>query len=191
LRNSARSVDAVPVIQNLLRDVTPEGGDHARHFVVLSELYNNALDHGLLQLDSRLKDGPEGIGGYLAERARRLEALKDGEIVVEISAARGDGRRALRLAVRDSGAGFEHGAPDAQIRSAPAGEAEGAAPESKGASPAPGSKGASPAPESKGASPAPYGRGIALVRTLADEFHHLGAGNIAEALCAERVEERP
>jgi len=187
--DTLRSVDAVPVIQNLLRDVTPESGDHARHFVVLSELYNNALDHGLLQLDSRLKDGPEGIGGYLAERARRLEALKDGEIVVEISATRGDGRRALRLAVRDSGAGFEHGAPDAQIKSAPALESKGALPELKGA--APEAKGASMAPQAKGGAPAPYGRGIALVRTLADEFRHLGAGNIAEAVCAERVEEKP
>jgi hypothetical protein len=155
-----RLVDAVPVIQNLLRDVHA-GGDYSRQFVVLSELFNNALDHGLLQLDSSLKNGADGMAEYLAERARRLAALEQGEIVVELSSAVGEGRRALRLKVQDSGQGFAHAAA---LAPSPEGAAAGADSVS-----APG--------------PAPYGRGIALVRMLADEFRYLGSGNIAEALC--------
>ena len=103
-----RRIDAVPVIQNFLRDINPAARDYSRQFVVLSELFNNALDHGLLKLDSSLKNGPEGMGPYMTERALRLSALREGEIVIEAAGAHHGGRRAICIKVRDSGGGFPH-----------------------------------------------------------------------------------
>jgi len=40
--------------------------------MILSELFNNALDHGILKLDSSLKQHEEGMEKYFDERAKTL-----------------------------------------------------------------------------------------------------------------------
>jgi len=72
---------------------------------VLSELFGNALDHGLLALNSSLKDGPSGFERYHAARKRALEGLEHGRIAVAIEVSPG-GRPELTLRVQDSGPGF-------------------------------------------------------------------------------------
>lgn len=84
----------------------------ARHvegelFVVLSELFNNALDHGLLRLDSRIKQSAEGMETWLLLREERLSGLKDGEIRVWIEQLVENGRSLLRIRCQDSGPGFD------------------------------------------------------------------------------------
>jgi anti-sigma regulatory factor (Ser/Thr protein kinase) len=81
--------------------------DHRQQlYVVISELFNNALDHGLLRLDSALKASPEGFGEYYAQRERALAALTTGRIRIEFEhrpQARGG---CLRVCVEDSGPGY-------------------------------------------------------------------------------------
>jgi len=80
----------------------------ALHFV-LSELYNNALEHGILGLDSAMKDSADGFSAYYDEREARLAELADGWIWIEIEHAplpAGGGRITLR--VHDSGPGFDY-----------------------------------------------------------------------------------
>ena len=71
--------------------------------LVVSELFNNALDHGLLALESADKDSSNGFSHYLAQRQQRLATLQQGSIQV---AMRRDGTL-LRLSVKDSGRGFD------------------------------------------------------------------------------------
>jgi len=80
----------------------------SRLFVVLTELINNALDHGLLKLESILKDSREGIEQYYEERAARLERLEHGEIRLRLCKMSGHDRQCLKIDVHDSGTGFDH-----------------------------------------------------------------------------------
>ena len=74
---------------------------------VLSELYSNALEHGVLGLDSSLKRDPQGFTKYYELRKERLAVLQDGYVRVKLHVIPlREGGRAV-LCVEDSGAGFD------------------------------------------------------------------------------------
>ena len=74
---------------------------------VLSELYSNALEHGVLGLDSRLKRDTEGFAHYYQQRRERLATLKSGFVRVSLQVEPiGESGRVL-IQVEDSGAGFD------------------------------------------------------------------------------------
>jgi anti-sigma regulatory factor (Ser/Thr protein kinase) len=75
--------------------------------LLLVELFNNALDHGLLELQSSLKDEPEGYIGYYAEREKRLKSYTDGQISIQITHQLKSCGGQLLFHVQDSGAGFD------------------------------------------------------------------------------------
>ncbi len=76
--------------------------------VVISELYNNALEHGLLGLDSHIKLQPGGFDEYLSQREERLAFLDHGYINIEIEQVEINGNKMLRIHVKDSGDGFNY-----------------------------------------------------------------------------------
>ena len=79
-------------------------------FVILNELFSNALEHGLLGLDSGIKAGEHGFAAYYELRAARLEKLEEASIDIDCRhEADGNGGR-LHIRVRQSGAGFDPGA---------------------------------------------------------------------------------
>lgn len=78
-------------------------------YTILTELVNNSLDHGLLKLDSKLKEDAKGFDGYLRVReARLVDLTEDDFISVELKLS----QDFLTILVKDSGAGytFEEGA---------------------------------------------------------------------------------
>ncbi|MBF0510382.1 MAG: ATP-binding protein, partial [Deltaproteobacteria bacterium] len=76
--------------------------------LILSELYNNALEHGLLGLDSRLKATSEGFDTYYEALRSRLATLDHGWIKIDILCY-GKGKHGkLDIRVEDSGPGFDH-----------------------------------------------------------------------------------
>ncbi|WP_165873456.1 ATP-binding protein [Parasulfuritortus cantonensis] len=77
-------------------------------FLIVSELFNNALDHGVLGLDSRTKSLEGGFERYLEERERRLAELNDGVIDIGFHLHMADQRPFLDIQVRDSGRGFDY-----------------------------------------------------------------------------------
>ena len=77
--------------------------------VVLTELFQNALDHGLLGLGMAADDWPGGYEVYVRERARRLSGLRSGTIRVRLSSRkRIDGIERV-MEVEDTGPGFDLG----------------------------------------------------------------------------------
>jgi anti-sigma regulatory factor (Ser/Thr protein kinase) len=74
---------------------------------ITTELLTNAVDHGLLGLDSCLKAGPGGFGAYYEERERRLQALTRGVVRVELGVECVGSNYRLNLMVEDSGRGFD------------------------------------------------------------------------------------
>lgn len=105
-----RKVDVVPLLLGLINQFEGTEEQAGQLFVVLSELFNNALDHGLLRLDSRLKLDPSGMERYLQDRQKRLDELVAGEIELEVEQFILSERTWLRIACRDSGPGFDHAA---------------------------------------------------------------------------------
>ena len=73
-------------------------------YLLLAEAYNNALEHGLLALDSSLKDSSDGFAEYYQQRSLRLRELSKGKISI---AVRFDATsRQLEFTVTDSGKGW-------------------------------------------------------------------------------------
>lgn len=102
-----REVDVVPAVLGLTNQVGALKGQQGILFLVLSELFNNALDHGLLGLDSSKKDIEGGFEAYLAQRARRLADLKSGHIDIALHLHMDEEHAVLDITLADTGPGFD------------------------------------------------------------------------------------
>ena len=74
---------------------------------ILAELFTNALEHGVLELDSRIKESPNGFDAYYRERAQRLAAGWGGRVGVALSYEPDGEGGCLRMLVTDTGQGFD------------------------------------------------------------------------------------
>lgn len=101
-------LDAAPFLFDLVRQFRGVEAHSAQIFLILSELFNNALDHGLLGLDSGIKQAPGGVAGFLAIRRRRLDGLRVGSVDIELEMIAEGGRPMLAIRIRDSGQGFNY-----------------------------------------------------------------------------------
>lgn len=73
-------------------------------FTVLAELVNNAVDHGILQIDSALKNDIDGFAAYLSLRDERIAGLQENDqINIHIYT---NSTTFIRVTVEDSGPGF-------------------------------------------------------------------------------------
>lgn len=111
-----RQFDLVPSLIAWLRELGLADGDVPRLSLVMGELVTNAIDHGLLGLDSGLKNGPDGWERYATLREQRLDQLANGSLTIKVCQS-GPGEP-LQLQVQDSGDGFHwqtcHGGASAQ-----------------------------------------------------------------------------
>jgi signal transduction histidine kinase len=106
--DTLRSVDPLPLVMHLLMDLQGLHEHREQLYAVLMELFTNALDHGLLRLDSALKETPEGFARYYELRKLRLAELDHGCVRIELEhSPDGDGGQ-LRFTVEDDGPGFDH-----------------------------------------------------------------------------------
>jgi len=74
-------------------------------FLLLSEIYNNALDHGILKLDSAEKDLDDGFMEYYFKRQDALAALTEGNITIETEYQPKENK--IVFTITDSGDGFD------------------------------------------------------------------------------------
>jgi CheY-like chemotaxis protein len=142
-----RYIDVVPAVLGLVTQVHALKEHQGALFLVLSELFNNALDHGLLGLDSATKSWIGGFELYMQQRAERLAKLREGRIDLSFLLHQDESRAVLDISVNDSGPGFDYG-HRLQDESA-----------------------LSEANEHV------FGRGIALVKSLCEQIVYSGAGN--------------
>lgn len=102
-----RHYDPLPMIMQSLGDMQGFSGRRQELFTVFSELFSNALEHGILQLDSSLKETADGFAKYYQQRASRLGNLSEGEIKIEINHRPLDVGGELTVRFEDSGTGFD------------------------------------------------------------------------------------
>lgn len=150
-------LDALPALEDVLGPLGLLEGlhDHIGALqTIVTELYTNALEHGVLQLDSSMKSAPDGFEHYYRERERRLAAPPQGLIHVSLSYhplsnPLGSARQGrIHIKIRDSGKGFDQRQP-------------------------------APADDSQ-----PWGRGMKLVRDLCESVHYDHQGTEVEAVYA-------
>lgn len=103
-----KHLDTLPLIMNWLDQLQINPEHRGQAFLVLGELFNNALDHGLLRLDSKLKQDPDGFEQYIEQREARLAQLTDASIDIDLERYFISGSDRLRLRIKDSGSGFDH-----------------------------------------------------------------------------------
>lgn len=106
-KDELRYLDAIPLLTQIVSKIHATAEHHASLYVILSELFNNALEHGLLKLDSSIKQGPDGFEEYLNLRESKLASLSGGSIEIEIEKAIIEGQYGVKIRVADSGEGFD------------------------------------------------------------------------------------
>ncbi|MGH8383915.1 MAG: ATP-binding SpoIIE family protein phosphatase [Pseudomonas sp.] len=99
----------LPYLLQLLLEVHGLRAQSGALYSVLAELYSNALEHGVLGLDSSLKRDVSGFTRYYQQRNERLEQLQYGYVRVHLQVTpQGEGG-CLVIRVEDSGKGFDVG----------------------------------------------------------------------------------
>ncbi len=103
-----RETNPVPIIVNQILELEELESQRQSLFTAITELYVNALDHGVLGLDSSLKADPVGFARYFEERKTRLEGLDYGQVSFDLAAEQFSDTRRIVLRIEDSGNGFNY-----------------------------------------------------------------------------------
>lgn len=97
----------LPYLLQLLLEVHGLRAQSGALYSVMAELYSNALEHGVLGLDSSIKSDARGFAHYYQQRNARLNELQEGYVRVHLQVVpRGEGG-SLVVRVEDSGEGFD------------------------------------------------------------------------------------
>ncbi len=99
-----KTLDPVAQLIDLVANLPGLNAHKSSLFILLSEAYNNALEHGILGLDSQMKLSDDGFVEYYSLREARLGELAHGEVKIEIEYK--PHNRTLVLSVCDTGDGF-------------------------------------------------------------------------------------
>ncbi|WP_406609144.1 SpoIIE family protein phosphatase [Agarivorans sp. JK6] len=103
---SLKKFTPIPLLMTTLQELSVHQTDRNILFTVVSELFNNAFEHGVLGLDSAIKTSASGFEEYYRQRKRRAKKLTEGSVSIAIEF---DGKqtRQFTIQVADSGNGFE------------------------------------------------------------------------------------
>jgi hypothetical protein len=142
-----RYIDIVPSALGLINQLSALKQHQGALFLVISELFNNALDHGLLGLDSATKSWIGGFELYLQQRMDRLANLREGRIEISFLLHQDGSRAVFDITISDTGPGFDYQARISDTEALSDGNERA------------------------------FGRGIALVRTLCEQIVYSGLGN--------------
>jgi CheY-like chemotaxis protein len=101
-------INPIPQILAHIESLEGFSFDREALFTVLTELYVNALDHGVLALDASIKQSAEGFGEYFSLREQRINDLVDGFIKLSLNIIISSNRSVnFIIQVEDSGNGFD------------------------------------------------------------------------------------
>lgn len=103
-----KTFDPLPLMRHIFLQVPFLRALAGQIYTVMSELYSNALEHGVLQLDSAMKSSPSGFSDYYRLRGERLQQLESGMIAIGLSYNGSELGGKLVIEIQDSGDGFDY-----------------------------------------------------------------------------------
>ncbi len=105
--STLKRLNPVPTLVNSLMEIQGLTPFRESIFLVVTELFVNSIDHGLLQLDSSLKSSTDGFAQYFELKQQRLEQLSSGHIKFIFSHEPYRNGGMLTIRVEDTGRGFD------------------------------------------------------------------------------------
>ncbi len=101
-------VNPVPMAMGHIHAVEGNEEQWQNLYTILTELFVNALDHGILGLQSEIKHEVDGFARYFHEREKRLAQLKSGYVDISLSYQELTTGGQVKIAIKDSGLGFSY-----------------------------------------------------------------------------------
>ncbi|MEE8057853.1 MAG: fused response regulator/phosphatase [Pseudomonadales bacterium] len=101
-----RQNDILEQLSKLISSIKGFGVHKDLLTTIIGELYNNALEYGILLLDPTTKISPDGFENYYKLREQRLSELKSGSIKFSIS-VESQYTGTLKISFSDTGPGFD------------------------------------------------------------------------------------
>lgn len=99
--------EVIPLVQHLLQHMDITQSLSQKLFIVVSEMLNNAIDHGVLGLASNLKELDNGFLEYHKERELRLaDVSPDSYVILSLECENKKGIFEVLVRVEDSGNGY-------------------------------------------------------------------------------------
>lgn len=105
--STLKKVDPIPLLNQLVVDLSCRAENKQEIFLVLSELISNAIDHGILHLDSSVKLEEDGFVKYYSERKRKFDEIKKGWVHIDMKHISMAEKQKLIVHIKDSGEGFD------------------------------------------------------------------------------------
>lgn len=102
-----KTIDPVPLINQIMGEIQGHQIQQDKLSTVLTELFCNALDHGLLELDSSIKSSPEGFMQFYTDKEELLNKLDSGSIKISVKNIPNNTGGELFIIFEDSGQGFD------------------------------------------------------------------------------------
>jgi len=99
-------VNPIPMALNQITEIEGDSVHWQNLYTILTELFVNALDHGVLDLSSDLKSSAEGFVLYFNERESRLSSLTGGFVDIRLSYYPIESGGRVKITIKDSGKGF-------------------------------------------------------------------------------------
>jgi hypothetical protein len=100
------NTDVVGCLDGIMRNADVVGDLRQKAFTVFAELINNGIEHGILNLDSKLKNDFSGFSEYLRlKEARLIEVGSDDKINIKFTFFPNTAQ--IDFEIVDSGQGFD------------------------------------------------------------------------------------
>jgi len=104
-----KKMDPMPMLMQGISELEDVGAHKQAIYLIMRELYANAVEHGILRLDSRIKQQENGFEKFFSEKDKLLSELVSGFVEIEVSFSMVDQNRIVEITIRDSGDGFSFG----------------------------------------------------------------------------------
>ncbi|MBL4607642.1 MAG: SpoIIE family protein phosphatase [Pseudomonadales bacterium] len=103
-----RSFNPLPLLTHIIREEPGLSAKSGELYTILAELYYNALDHGVLGLNSQMKASSDGFAEYYRLKEKRLLSLDGASVAITLDHIPKDNGGRLTIQVEDSGKGFNY-----------------------------------------------------------------------------------
>lgn len=104
---SLKSYNPMPLLLHIMMEVPGLRNLGGQLYTLMSELYSNALDHGILRLDSTLKKSRDGFAQYYQLKEERTAQLNNEFIKVRMNHEPKGVGGIFTIEMEDSGDGFD------------------------------------------------------------------------------------